>query len=188
MAAGGGCCWGRGIDGSPGDRPGDRVELRLDVAVPRRFVSATCTRHSAGHHWTRGRHTGSRYPYPGRQDTGLRRGVPERSAPYVANRDAQLVSVVDTAINQVTATIPTPAGPPQFLAFAPDGRKLYVTIFNDERTIHTIDVIDTASNTVIATIPQPARPFLTSDHFRWKTTFRPESRYRCGIGDRHRLQ
>jgi YVTN family beta-propeller protein len=79
---------------------------------------------------------------------------------YIANRDAQLVSVVDTAINQVTATIPTPAGPPQFLAFAPDGRKLYVTIFNDERTIHTIDVIDTASNTVIATIPQPARPFL----------------------------
>jgi YVTN family beta-propeller protein len=40
---------------------------------------------------------------------------------YVANRDAQLVTVVDTAINQVTATIPIPAGPPQFLAFAPDG-------------------------------------------------------------------
>ena len=79
---------------------------------------------------------------------------------YVANRDTQLVTVIDTAINQVTATIPTPAGPPQFLAFTPDGRKLYVTIYNDERTIHTIDVIDTASNTVIATIPQPARPFL----------------------------
>jgi len=79
---------------------------------------------------------------------------------YVANRDAQLVTVVDTAINQVTATIPIPAGPPQFLAFAPDGRKLYVTIYNDQRTIHTIDVIDTGSNTVIATIPQLARPFL----------------------------
>jgi YVTN family beta-propeller protein len=79
---------------------------------------------------------------------------------YVANRDAQLVTVVDTAINQVTATIPIPAGPPQFLAFAPDGRKLYVTIYNDQRTIHTIDVIDTSSNTVVATIPQLARPFL----------------------------
>jgi YVTN family beta-propeller protein len=79
---------------------------------------------------------------------------------YVANRDAQLVTVIDTAINQVTATIPTPAGPPQFLAFTPDGRKLYVTIYNDQQTIHAIDVIDTASNTVIATIPQLARPFL----------------------------
>ncbi|MDT7712504.1 MAG: hypothetical protein QOG46_1193 [Pseudonocardiales bacterium] len=79
---------------------------------------------------------------------------------YIANRDAQAVTVVDTAVNQVTATIPIAAGPPQFLAFAPDGRKLYVTIFNDQRTIHTIDVIDTASNTVIATIEQTARPFL----------------------------
>ncbi|HJT03628.1 MAG TPA: Hsp70 family protein [Pseudonocardiaceae bacterium] len=79
---------------------------------------------------------------------------------YIANRDAQLVTVVDTAINQVTAKIPIPAGPPQFLAFAPDGRKLYVTIYNDQRTIHTINVIDTGSNTVIATIPQQARPFL----------------------------
>jgi YVTN family beta-propeller protein len=79
---------------------------------------------------------------------------------YIANRDTQAVTVVDTAVNQVTATIPIAAGPPQFLAFAPDGRKLYVTIFNNQWTIHTIDVIDTASNTVIATIEQAARPFL----------------------------
>jgi cation/acetate symporter len=81
---------------------------------------------------------------------------------YIANGQAQVVSVVDTAINQVTATIPIPAGPPQFLAFAPDGRTLYVSIFNDQRTIHAIDVLDTASNTVVATIPQPARPYLAA--------------------------
>lgn len=67
--------------------------------------------------------------------------------------------MVDTAVNQVTATIPIPAGPPRSLAFAPDGRTLYVAIFNDQWTIHTVDVIDTPSNTVIATIPQLARPF-----------------------------
>jgi cation/acetate symporter len=81
---------------------------------------------------------------------------------YIANGKAQVVTVVDTAINQVTATIPITAGPPQFLAFAPDGRTLYVSIFNDQRTIHAIDVLDTASNTVVATIPQPARPYLAA--------------------------
>jgi YVTN family beta-propeller protein len=79
---------------------------------------------------------------------------------YIANRDAQALTVVDTAINQLTATVPIKAGPPQFLAFTPDGRTLYVSIFNDQQTIHMIDVIDTSSNTVTATIPQPARPFL----------------------------
>jgi cation/acetate symporter len=81
---------------------------------------------------------------------------------YIANGKAQVVTVVDTAVNQVTATIPIPAGPPQFLAFAPDGRTLYISIFNDQRTIHSIDVLDTASNTVVATIPQPARPYLAA--------------------------
>lgn len=79
---------------------------------------------------------------------------------YIANRNAQVVTVVDTAINQVTATIPITAGPPQFLAFAPDGRTLYVTVFNDAKTIHVVDVLDTATNTVIGTIQQPARPYL----------------------------
>ncbi|MFZ0876893.1 MAG: Hsp70 family protein [Pseudonocardiaceae bacterium] len=79
---------------------------------------------------------------------------------YVANADAQTVTVVNTADNHVIATIPIVAGPPQFLAFAPDGRTLYVSIFNDQRTIHSIDVLDTGSNSVVATIPQTARPYL----------------------------
>jgi YVTN family beta-propeller protein len=79
---------------------------------------------------------------------------------YIANRDSQVITVLDTAVDKVTATIPIPAGPPQFLAFAPNGRTLYVTIYNTQRTIHVIDVIDTTSNTVVATISQPARPFL----------------------------
>lgn len=79
---------------------------------------------------------------------------------YVANGNAGVVTVVDTAINQVTATVPIVAGPPRYLAFAPDGRRLYISVYNDQQTIHAIDVLDTASNTVIATIPQSARPFL----------------------------
>ncbi|MBV8992730.1 MAG: Hsp70 family protein [Pseudonocardiales bacterium] len=79
---------------------------------------------------------------------------------YTANRDARVVTVVDTAVNQVTATIPIAAGPPRFVSFAPDGRTLYVSLFNDQGTIQAIDVLDTRSNTVVATIPQPARPYL----------------------------
>lgn len=77
---------------------------------------------------------------------------------YITNGNSQVITVVDTAFNQVTATIPVAAGPPQFLTFAPDGRTLYVTVSNDQGTIHAIDVLDTGSNTVIATIPQPGMP------------------------------
>jgi YVTN family beta-propeller protein len=79
---------------------------------------------------------------------------------YVANRTAGVVTVVDSAVNAVTATIPVPAGPPQFLAFAPDGSRLYVSVFNEERTIAAVAVIDTADNEVIATIPVRTRPYL----------------------------
>ncbi|HET9253964.1 MAG TPA: Hsp70 family protein [Pseudonocardiaceae bacterium] len=92
---------------------------------------------------------------------------------YVANTEPQKVTVVDTAVNQVTATLDIPDGPPRFLAFAPDGRKLYVTLFNDQRTIHAIDVIDTRSNTVIATVQQPARPFLPAVTADGKRLFVP---------------
>ncbi|MGH3550493.1 MAG: Hsp70 family protein [Pseudonocardiaceae bacterium] len=85
--------------------------------------------------------------------------APDGRHAYVANGDAQIITVVDTAVNQVTATIPIAVGPPQFLTFAPDGRMLYVTIFNDQHTKHAIDVLDTLSNIEIATIPQPASPF-----------------------------
>ena len=79
---------------------------------------------------------------------------------YVANRTQGVVTVVDTAVNRVTATIPVPAGPPQFLTFSPDGRTVYVSIWNEERTIAAIGVLDTSTNTVTATIPVRTRPYL----------------------------
>jgi YVTN family beta-propeller protein len=79
---------------------------------------------------------------------------------YIANRGAGVVTVVDTAIDKVVATIPIPDGPPQYLAFAPDGTRLYVSVFNDpDRSINRVAVLDTQSNTVLTTIKVGSRPY-----------------------------
>jgi YVTN family beta-propeller protein len=81
---------------------------------------------------------------------------------YVANRAAGVVTVLDTAVNMVTATVPVPAGPPQYLAFSPDGRTVYVSIWNEQRTIAAVGVLDTTTNSIVATIPVRTRPFLAA--------------------------
>jgi YVTN family beta-propeller protein len=86
--------------------------------------------------------------------------APNGKFAYVANRGAGFVTVVDTAINKVVAQIPIPDGPPQYLAFAPDGRRLYVSVFKDpDRSINEVAVLDTLSNRVITTIPVGTRPY-----------------------------
>ena len=57
------------------------------------------------------------------------------------------VSVIDTASNTVTATIPVGSGPGG-VAVTPDGSRVYIG--NEGGNV---SVIDTASNTVTATIP-----------------------------------
>jgi YVTN family beta-propeller protein len=79
---------------------------------------------------------------------------------YVARRAAGVVTVVDTAINAVTANIPISAGPPQFLTFSPDGTRLYVSVFDDARTVAAVTVLDTANNREVTTIPVRTRPYL----------------------------
>ncbi|WP_345602608.1 Hsp70 family protein [Pseudonocardia adelaidensis] len=81
---------------------------------------------------------------------------------YIANRTAGVVTVLDTAVNRVTATIPVEAGPPQFLSFSPDGRTIYVSIWDDARTIAAVGVLDTTSNSMVATIPVRTRPYLAA--------------------------
>jgi len=82
---------------------------------------------------------------------------------YIANNAAGVVTVVDTAVNKVTGTIPIPQGPPQFIAFSRDGRRAYVSLWDKPGgTVHAIDVVDTTSNHVIATIPVETRPFLSA--------------------------
>ncbi|MFP5069512.1 Hsp70 family protein [Pseudonocardia nantongensis] len=78
---------------------------------------------------------------------------------YVANRTAGVVTVIDTSVNAVTATIEVPAGPPQYVAFAPDGGHVYVSVFDEARTIAAVAVLDTTTNSVVATVPVQTRPF-----------------------------
>ncbi|MFF3684430.1 beta-propeller fold lactonase family protein, partial [Streptomyces sp. NPDC002187] len=67
---------------------------------------------------------------------------------YVANGNDATVSVIDTATNTVTTTIPVGSGPTG-VAVTPDGTRVYVANGNDA----TVSVIDTATNTVTTTIP-----------------------------------
>jgi YVTN family beta-propeller protein len=82
---------------------------------------------------------------------------------YIANNAAGVVTVVDTAVNKITGTIPIPQGPPQFIAFSRDGRRAYVSLWDKQGgTVHAISVLDTTSNTVKATIQVETRPFLSA--------------------------
>jgi YVTN family beta-propeller protein len=86
--------------------------------------------------------------------------APNGKFAYIANRAAGVVTVVDTAIDKVVATIPIPDGPPQYLAFAPDGKRLYVSVFNDpDRSINEVAVLDSQTNTVLTTIKVGTRPY-----------------------------
>lgn len=73
---------------------------------------------------------------------------------YVANFSVNTVSVIDTASNNVTATIPVgrfPVG----VAVAPDGKLVYVANFGGG----SISVIDTSTNTVTNTFDLGFRAF-----------------------------
>lgn len=82
---------------------------------------------------------------------------------YVANNGSNSVSVIDTACNTVTATIPVGTHPIG-IAFSPDGAVAYVTN-GGFGTNGTISVINTATNSVITTItlvpsPNPLAPVI----------------------------
>src|SRR5215207_2081429 len=78
---------------------------------------------------------------------------------YIANRDAGVVTVLDTTLDKVTATIEIEAGPPRFITFSPDGGRAYVTVYNDEKTINAVVFLDTATNDVLKTVSVGIRPF-----------------------------
>jgi YVTN family beta-propeller protein len=78
---------------------------------------------------------------------------------YIANRDAGVVTVFDTALAATTATITIDAGPPQFITFSPDGRTAYVTVFTKDYTVNDVVFLDTATNEVTKTVPVGHRPF-----------------------------
>lgn len=84
---------------------------------------------------------------------------PNGRVAYVADRDARAIVVVDTATRRAGATIPIPAGPPRYVTVAPDGRRAYVSVFDDARSVAVVVVVDTVTNAVTATVPVRSRPF-----------------------------
>jgi len=66
---------------------------------------------------------------------------------YITNLNDNTVSVIDTASNTVTATVPV-GNFPNGVAVTPDGAHVYVANVVDG----TVSVIDTASNAATATV------------------------------------
>jgi YVTN family beta-propeller protein len=69
---------------------------------------------------------------------------------YVPNTNSGTVSVIDTAINTIVATVPV-VDSPDGVAIAPDGTRVYVTIRSGING--RVSVIATATNTEVATVP-----------------------------------
>jgi YVTN family beta-propeller protein len=69
---------------------------------------------------------------------------------YVTNFGSASISVIDTTLGKVIATIQTPQGPHGLVA-SPDGTRLYVACLNGQ----ALAVIDTTTNTLDQTIPLP---------------------------------
>jgi YVTN family beta-propeller protein len=72
---------------------------------------------------------------------------------YITNFGSNTVSVINTATNTVTATIPVGVEP-HGVAVPPDGNRVYVTNAGS----NSVSVFATATNTVTATIPVGVRP------------------------------
>ncbi len=85
--------------------------------------------------------------------------APNGAYGYIANRAAGVLTVYDAVRNTVTGTIPVKDGGPQFVAFAPDGNRAYVSIFNNDRTVNEVGVLDTSTGAFIAKVPTGIRPF-----------------------------
>jgi serine/threonine-protein kinase len=78
--------------------------------------------------------------------------APDGRRAYVTNNDAGSVSMIDTATNIVTATIPV--GRPIGVAATPGSRYLYVA----NADVGTVSVIDTTADDITATIPVGTLP------------------------------
>jgi YVTN family beta-propeller protein len=94
---------------------------------------------------------------------------------YVAGGNSKLVTVLDTSVNRVIATVPIAAGPPQFLTFSPDGRRVYVSIFDASGSTSVVAVLDTTTNQVIGQVTVPARPFRTAVSPDGRTLYVPSN-------------
>ncbi len=111
---------------------------------------------------------------------------PDGRVAFVANREAKTITVVDTATAAVTATVPVAVGPPQYLTPSPDGARLYVSVFDQQRTIAAVAVLDTATNEVCRDDPGADPSLRLRGDPRRFPALGPQPRLRHGERDRHR--
>ena len=79
--------------------------------------------------------------------------TPNGAYVYVTNVGSDSVSVISTATNTVTATVPV-GSDPDGVAVTPNGAYAYVTNEGSD----SVSVISTATNTVTATVPVGSDP------------------------------
>jgi YVTN family beta-propeller protein len=77
--------------------------------------------------------------------------APNGKFAYITNQDARAITVLDTANDQVSRTIPLPQGPPQSVSFSPDSRTAYVSVYGNH-SAPVIVFINTATGTVTGTV------------------------------------
>ncbi|MGH3252029.1 MAG: cytochrome D1 domain-containing protein, partial [Trebonia sp.] len=79
--------------------------------------------------------------------------APNGKFAYIANPGAGAITVLNTATDLVSGTIKIPQGPPQFVAFSPDSRTAYVSVYNTRGSVHLVAFIDTATSALTSTVP-----------------------------------
>ena len=104
--------------------------------------------------------------------------TPDGRQAWIAHRDTRdatgryVISVLDLQLRTVVATVPSPAGPPRFIAFCstgPGAGRAYVSVYSvrpdgqpDDNAAHLVSVIDQTTLVEIGQIPVGRRPFASS--------------------------
>ncbi len=83
--------------------------------------------------------------------------APNGKFAYIANQNADVITVLDTSTDKVSGIISIPEGAPQFVSFSPDSRTAYVSVFNDASyddsdSVHLIAFVNTATGTVTGSV------------------------------------
>jgi YVTN family beta-propeller protein len=84
---------------------------------------------------------------------------PDGTFAYIADPGVGAVIRFDTARNRETATIPIPEAPPQMVAFAPDGKRAFISAFDEDYNVNYLAILDTRSDTTIAVVPVGRGPY-----------------------------
>ncbi len=73
--------------------------------------------------------------------------APNGKFAYITNPGARVITVLNTATDRVSGTIPIPQGLPQAVSFSPDSRTAYVSVYGSH-SVPLIAFIDIATGTV----------------------------------------